>query len=108
MWTREPYKTTKQKRFKGFTKGLIPLAIKLLGEWLGTRTTIQDGSLALSSFPPEQASLRGTLPRFTPSATCGVFSYSSTFEFTGSLLVKKKMEKSHLRCTEYATHYAEY
>ena len=40
MWTRGPYKTIQCKTFKGFTKQLIPLAIKLVGEWPGTRATI--------------------------------------------------------------------
>ena len=40
MWTRGPYKTIQWKTFKGFTKQLIPLAIKLVGEWPGTRATI--------------------------------------------------------------------
>lgn len=101
MWTRGPCKVIKCKTFKDFTKCLIHLAIKLVSEWPGTRTAIQDCSAGLSRFLPGQASLPGPPPRFPPSAIRGVFSYSSTFEFTDSLLVKKKKEKSYLRFTEY-------
>ena len=88
MWTRGPYKTIHWKNFKGLTKQWIPLAIKLVCEWPGTRATIQDHSLALSGFPPEQVSLSGTLPSgpfFLPLLTLAV-SLTLLFSIQLSLL----------------------
>ena len=63
---RRTCKALEYEGFKGFSKRLITLAIRLVGEWPGMGTTIWDCSLALHMFPRRQARLLGLCPGSCP------------------------------------------